>query len=147
MSEARDPTQADFDLERVMELFDTALTSRDERVQNALRQLLTIVTLTTTQEDGKMAIEQSHGPLRQMQQDINNLSRSLYRLREEVQMMQTKISTPYNPYPGQPYTAPGTGPYTLGGAGTGGYGPLWNNTSVSAPTDLDLFDNDSKITK
>lgn len=97
MSEARDPNQADFDLERVMELFDTALTSRDERVQNALRQLLTIVALTSTQEDGRMAIEQSHGPLRQMQQDINNLSRSLHRLREEVHIMQNKMSTPYNP--------------------------------------------------
>ena len=41
--------QADFDLERVMDLFDTALTSNDQRVQSALRQLLTIVALTQTQ--------------------------------------------------------------------------------------------------
>ena len=150
MSEARDPTQADFDLERVMELFDTALTSKDERVQNALRQLLTIVALTSTPEDGLMTIESNRGPLRQMQEDINNLSRNLQRLRDDVRIMQSKMSAPSNPYP---YSGTGTGPYTLGGAGTGSYGPIMNaggvsgSSSVSAPTNLNNFTNTVKITK
>ena len=133
MSEARDPTQADFDLERVMDMFDTALTSRDERVQNALRQLLTIVALTSTQEDGRMAIESSYGPLRQMQEDINNLSRSLQRLREDFHIMQRKMTAPSSPYPSAPVGPWGqnpNAPYTL----TGGYGPA----SYSSQVEIEL---------
>ena len=152
--------QADFDLERVMDLFDTALTSNDERVQSALRQLLTIVALTQTQEDGNMAISERYGPLRQMQEDIRNLGNTIHRMESELNSIRNSLNRPYNPYPGQhPYSGTGTGPwgpdpnapYTLGS----GYGPIYNNAggvagqtaSVSAPTNLNNFTNTFKITK
>ena len=54
---SREKTQADFDLEKMFEYIDEALTSKDERVQSALRGLLTIIELTRTQDDGRMAVE------------------------------------------------------------------------------------------
>ena len=63
--------QADVDLNTLFELMDEALTSRDERVVNALRSLLMIVTLTRAQDDGRMAIDDRvHGPLRQIKEEI-----------------------------------------------------------------------------
>ena len=46
MSAAREKDQADFDLERFIDMFDEAVNSRDPRVVNALRSLMMIVTLT-----------------------------------------------------------------------------------------------------
>lgn len=70
---ARQPTQADFDLERFIDMFDEALTSNDERVINALRSLMMIVVLT------KPEVQSEHnsrrGPLRQLFDDMNNLTR------------------------------------------------------------------------
>jgi hypothetical protein len=101
---AREKTQADFDLEKMFEMLDEALTSQDERVQSALRGLLTIVALTRTQDDGTMAVETKHGPLRQMQDDLQNVIRRLNNL--ENQMRQ-----PYTPAPYQPgYPATGQKP-------------------------------------
>jgi hypothetical protein len=48
----REKTQADFDLEKMFAYLDEALTSKDERVQSALRGLLTIIELTRPQDDG-----------------------------------------------------------------------------------------------
>ena len=127
----REKTQADFDLERLFELMDEALTSKDERVQNALRGLLTIIELTRTQDDGKNIIETSHGPLRQMQQDLNNLRSRIANVENQLRQQPYNIPTPYpapmptspmSPYvnPAHP-SAPGTwwgpdpnAPYTTG---------------------------------
>ena len=65
----RDKDQADFDLERMFEMLDEAMTSKDERVQNALRALLTIIALTKPQDTGEMAVDTKQGPLRRMQED------------------------------------------------------------------------------
>ena len=46
MAAGREKDQADFDLERFIEMFDEALTSNDERVINALRSLMMMVILT-----------------------------------------------------------------------------------------------------
>ena len=46
MGAARDPDQADFDLERFINMFDEAMTSKDPRVMETLRSLMMIVTLT-----------------------------------------------------------------------------------------------------
>lgn len=124
--EMQEKSQADFDLEKLFEMLDTALTSRDERVQNALRGLLTIIALTKTQDDGKNLIETSHGPLRQMQQDLNDLTRRFWSLQEEVRQIQTKqnMGAPLNPYGGQGVAGQpwmGTQPFTATGTGTGYY--------------------------
>ena len=115
MMAVRDKTQADYDIERLFDMLDTALTSKDERVQSALRALLTIVELTRPQDDGKMAIETNHGPLRQMQEDLKHLSRRLNNLEGEVRMNGTRVGpAPVNPGPHTPYrVSPGT-PYTPG---------------------------------
>lgn len=100
----REKTQADFDLEQMFDMLDTALTSRDERVQSALRALLTIVALTKPQDDGKMAVETKHGPLRQMQQDLDNLRSRIANVENQLRQ------TPMNP---APYNVPASpmGPY------------------------------------
>lgn len=108
----REKTQADFDLEKLFEMLDEALTSKDERVQSALRGLLTIIELTRTQDDGSNLVETSHGPLRQMQEDLRNISRRLNNLEGEVrQIKQPPFAPPPNPYMPGPYNPgyPNTG--------------------------------------
>jgi hypothetical protein len=98
----------------MFEYIDEALTSKDERVQSALRGLLTIIELTRTQDDGRMAVETRHGPLRQMQEDFDNIIRRLNNLEGEVRQRGTFVPpAPYNPGAGSPYTP---APY---------YGPNW----------------------
>jgi TolA-binding protein len=133
----REKTQADFDLEKLFELMDEALTSKDERVQSALRGLLTIIELTRVQEDNKHAIETSHGPLRQMQEDLKHISRRLNNLQEEVRQMKQPPYTPpqpYNPGPGSPF-----GPYT----NPGGLGPIWTTSQSSSSYTLTDNEKDS----
>ena len=111
----REKTQADFDLEKMFAYLDEALTSKDERVQSALRGLLTIIELTRTQDDGRMAVETSYGPLRQIQEDLKNITRRLHNV--EGQLRQPGAgSTPYNPGAGSPYPV---GPYNPGYPNTG----------------------------
>lgn len=114
--EVREKDQADFDLEKMFEMLDTAMTSKDERVQNAFRALLTIIALTKPQDDGSMAADTNHGPLRRMQEDLNNITRRLYNLEDQVRTKtagQPWTGTP-SPYGGQPYTGQGVGgqPFT-----------------------------------
>lgn len=84
MTAMREKDQADFDLERFIDMFDEALTSRDERVVNALRSLMMMVILTKPESRNNMSQDREAGPLRRMQQDINHLSRRLYDLEENL---------------------------------------------------------------
>jgi len=84
MGAAREPDRADFDLERFIEMFDEALTSKDERVVNALRSLMMMVILTKSESRGDIMHDRESGPLRRMKEDINNLSRRLYDLEENL---------------------------------------------------------------
>lgn len=135
--EMQEKSQADFDLEKMFEMLDEALTSRDERVQNALRGLLTIIALTKTQDDGKNPIETSHGPLRQIQEDLRDLNRRVYNLQNEIR--QRPVGTgqqPWNPYGGQgvatqpwagtPYQGPTYSASTTGGQPEQINSTLWN---------------------
>jgi len=76
---ARMKDQDDFDLDRFVDMFDQALTSRDERVTNALRSLMMMVILTAP-ETGQKVI----GPLRRVLDDQNNIIRRLDRLEMEM---------------------------------------------------------------
>jgi hypothetical protein len=80
MSAARNPDQSDFDLERFINMFDEALTSRDPRVIDALRGLMMTVTLTRSETRNVMDTRQ--GPLRRLMQDMNDLHRRVIRLEE-----------------------------------------------------------------
>jgi hypothetical protein len=81
MSAARDPDQSDFDLERFINMFDEALTSRDPRVIDALRGLMMTVTLTRSETRDVME-DRQRGPLRRLIQDVNDLHRRIARLEE-----------------------------------------------------------------
>lgn len=83
MSAMRETDQADWDLERCFEMFDEALISRDERVVNALRNLLMIVTLTAP-ETNLSGIDQRTGPLRRIMEDQRNLSRRMAAMEDEL---------------------------------------------------------------
>jgi hypothetical protein len=92
MGAARESDQADFDLERFIDLFDEAMTSKDPRVVETLRNLLMIVALTrpeTYNEQGR-----NHGPLRRLFQDMHDLNRRVGRMEEE----QRDVRRPAQPY-------------------------------------------------
>lgn len=85
---AREKEQADFDLERFIDMFDEALTSKDERVVNALRSLMMMVVLTKPEgRDPNGDV----GPLRQMHDDMHNLNRRMHRLEEELQSISRNV--------------------------------------------------------
>ena len=82
MGAAREKDQADFDLERFIDMFDTAMTSDDPRVVETLRKLMMIVTLTapeTRKEHGSRS-----GPLRRLFEDMNHLNNRLHRMEEDL---------------------------------------------------------------
>ena len=79
MSAGREPTQADFDLERFIQMFDDALTSDDPRVKNALQSLM-MMTILTASDAPNVKI----GPLRQLYDDVNGLHRRISRVENEV---------------------------------------------------------------
>ena len=80
---AREPDQADFDLERFIDMFDEALSSKDERVINALRSLMMIVTLTRPESRNPMRDRQL-GPLRRLHEDVNHLNRRLNEVEDSL---------------------------------------------------------------
>jgi hypothetical protein len=89
MSATNDMGQAEFDLQRVMDLFDTALISKDERVVNALRNLLMIVALTNPEDaDAKGDI----GPLRAMERDLDAVHSRIRGLEDQVRHITDALS-------------------------------------------------------
>lgn len=81
MGAAREKDQADFDLERFIDLFDEAMTSKDPRVVETLRNLLMIVTLTRPEIYNKH--NRQSGPLRRLFEDMHDLNRRIRHLEEE----------------------------------------------------------------
>ena len=81
MSAARNPDQSDFDLERFINMFDEALTSRDPRVIDALRGLMMMVTLTRSETRDVME-DRRTGPLRRLVEDVNALHNRISRMEE-----------------------------------------------------------------
>ena len=88
MSTAREPDQADFDLERFIDMFDEALSSKDERVIDALRNLLMIVTLT--RPEVRATHGRNSGPLRRLFEDMHHLNRRMYDLEDTIR----RVSAP-----------------------------------------------------
>jgi hypothetical protein len=87
MSAAREKDQADFDLERFVNMFDEALISQDPRVINALRSLMMMVTLTRPESRDGGLHDRNHGPLRRLYEDVNHLNSRLHRMEDEVRQM------------------------------------------------------------
>ena len=88
MGAAREKDQADFDLERVIDMFDEAMTSRDPRVIDALRSLMMIVTLTRPESYHNPMADRNHGPLRRLFEDMNHINRRLSDVEHNVKRME-----------------------------------------------------------
>ena len=89
----REKDSSDYDLERLTELFDEALTSDDPRVKNALRQLMMMVILTSDDhEDKDRGLYGRRGPMRRMQEDLNDLRRAVADLKHEIQTLQKQAA-------------------------------------------------------
>lgn len=100
MSAAREKDQADFDLERFVDMFDEAMNSRDPRVMDALRGLMMMVTLTRPESRDSGLHDRNAGPLRRLYEDINHLHRRLECVEEQVRQAERsqRQVDPYN-YP------------------------------------------------
>ena len=81
---ARNPDQADFDLERFIDMFDEALNSQDPRVMKTLRDLMMIVTLTRPEKKGSGLHDRNSGPLRRLYEDMNHLNRRLHDVEDSL---------------------------------------------------------------
>ena len=90
MSAAREKDQADFDLERFVDMFDEALISQDPRVINALRSLMMMVTLTRPESCDSGLHDRNSGPLRRLYEDVDHLNKRLHRMEDEVQQMRNQ---------------------------------------------------------
>jgi DNA primase catalytic subunit len=105
MSAAREKDQADFDLERFVDMFDEAMTSQDPRVMDSLRSLMMIVTLT--RPELKTEHSRNHGPLRRLFEDINHLNRRIYNLEDKISDMsrpdRSAEKYAYTQYPNEKY--------------------------------------------
>ena len=100
MSAAREKDQADFDLERFVDMFDEAMTSRDPRVIDALRGLMMIVTLTRPESRDSGLHDRNAGPLRRLYEDIGHLNSRLSRVEDRVREEERtrRPAQGYDPY-------------------------------------------------
>ena len=90
MSAAREKDQADFDLERFINMFDEAMTSQDPRVIETLRSLMMIVTLTRPESTD--ALNHRKGPLRRSFEDMNHMWKRMEQMEEELRQMHHRMS-------------------------------------------------------
>jgi hypothetical protein len=107
MGAAREKDQADFDLERFVDMFDEALTSQDPRVMNALRSLMMMVTLTRPESRDSGLHNRNSGPLRRLFEDMNHLHRRVERVEDQLsraeRTQRKEQIDPYN-YPYEKYS-------------------------------------------
>ena len=105
MSAAREKDQADFDLERFVDMFDEAMTSQDPRVMDSLRSLMMIVTLT--RPESKTEHSRKDGPLRRLFEDMNHLNRRMHDMEEKINAMSRSSDSAekyaYTHYPDKKY--------------------------------------------
>ena len=85
---AREPDQADFDLERFVDMFDEAMTSKDPRVMKTLRDLMMIVALTRPEVRERQG--RNSGPLRRLFEDMHHLNRRLYDVEDTIRRVSAK---------------------------------------------------------
>ena len=105
MSAAREKDQADFDLERFVDMFDEAMTSQDPRVIDSLRSLMMMVLLT--RPEIKTEHSRRGGPLRRLFEDMNHLNRRMHDMEDKVNAMSRSSDSAekysYTHYPDKKY--------------------------------------------
>jgi hypothetical protein len=94
MGAARQKDQADFDLERFIDMFDEALNSRDERVTDALQSLMMMVILTKSED--RRIVDRDRGPLRRMYEDLHHMNRRLNELDDMVRTLAKPAQSTYD---------------------------------------------------
>ena len=94
MAAMREKDQSDFDLDRFIDMFDEALTSKDERVTDALRSLMMMVILTKGETKNPIQ-DRQRGPLRRLVDDVSQINRLVSeiegRLRQEIQAKEYEL--------------------------------------------------------
>jgi hypothetical protein len=112
MSGAREKDQADFDLERFIDMFDEALTSQDPRVMNALRSLMMMVTLT--RPETSPVHDRREGPLRRLFEDVQHLNSRVHEIESKLTEIRRYSKAEkyekyeYEKYPDKKYTMTAT---------------------------------------
>ena len=108
MSTGREKDQKDYDLEELVKVIDTALTSDNAAVQNALRSLLLISTIVSAEHPDQVM---KNGPLARLFEDMNHLARRLSNVEDELNQMKWALQkTQVEPFmPTTPATSPWTG--------------------------------------
>jgi len=111
MSTGRMKDQKDFDLEQIVRVIDSALESDDQRIKDALRALMTITVLCTSEHPDQVL---RNGPLARVFEDMRNLNQRLGRLEDDLNKIkwdqQKKQVDPFTPpyNPGSPFGPVGT---------------------------------------
>lgn len=115
MGAARERDQADFDLDRFIDMFDEAVSSRDPRVVDALRSLMMMVILTKPESRDSGLHDRNVGPLRRLYEDVNHLNRRLHTLEDELRRYNRSIEqererswADYKKYPYEKFTMDST---------------------------------------
>lgn len=90
MGAVREKDQADFDLERFVNMFDEAMTSSDPRVVETLRSLMMIVALT--RPESRDVLDTRKGPLRRAFEDMNHLWKRLEQMEQELRQMHQQLN-------------------------------------------------------
>lgn len=101
MSTGREKDQKDYDFEQLVKVIDSALTSDNPAVQNALRSLLLISTIVSAEHPDQTL---RHGPLSRMYEDMHNLARRISHMEDEIadlkRLHQPRTYTSTTPYIG-----------------------------------------------
>ena len=148
----REKTQDDIDLETLIDLFDTALTSNNPTMKKAIKNLLLVATLI----DSELTPEQRvRGPLRQALEDMRDLTRRMDRLESDRWQNPNVTPIPGGPYTPNPnwigpgnvpipspvWTSPNTVPYNPGHGNPPNTGtPNWPPGTITCSSSTGQYD-------
>jgi len=138
---SREKTQDDLDLETLIDLFDTALTSNNPAMKKAIKNLLLVATLIDSELTPEQRIRR---PLRQAFEDMRDLSRRMSIIEAEQRNQKSYYispmpATPYSPAPATPWPNPNVNtPWTIPNPSTG---PVWTTGTGSTSTSYKISNN------
>ena len=81
MGASREKDQADFDLERFVEIFDEAMTSTNPAVQKAFKNLLMVASIVNSDTRSNPVTK---GPLRRLVDDLYHVNRRVSQLEDRI---------------------------------------------------------------
>jgi hypothetical protein len=87
---SREKDQADFDLERFVELFDECMTSTNPAVQKAFKNLLLVASIANSDTKTNPVTQ---GPLRRLVEDLQHINRRLRHVENSIIQKEEIVST------------------------------------------------------